>query len=752
MNFEEKNFDFSKQPGKYIEDIKRINSGKPLISIITAIYNGKEYFEQTYNSVQNQTFPFWEWIIVNDGSTEEGIKEYLESFAKKDSRIKLYHKENEGLPKTRDYALERSNCDYIYILDADDLIDKTYLECCYWSMETNKDATWVYSDMIGFQDRQYLWDQRFFIRKEKKENIICGNTLIRKKPVLEAGGYSKAPNGVYEDWHLWLRLLAKGYKPMKLSYYGFWYRRRDGVLKNINKSKNTKAKAMSYIKEEAKKVKSFVKAIEFPTTDEYNYDAFPYEFNWDRKPIYEKGKKQNVLFIIPWLKIGGADKFYVDLINNLDKSKYNITVVTTEVCKYVWRQLVEDNCEYFDMTTFLRRKDWAAFLHYIIKSRNIDLVFSTNSFYGYYVIPWLKYKFPNVIFTDYLHNAVYNWRNGGYPRDSVAISKYLDCTYTCTNKLINIMENDMNRKAKNSKCVYIGVDTEDFNPEKIIIEKNDFSKYKDKKIVLFICRIDEIKRPVLMLKILEQIIQKQDDVVFFVVGDGPELDKIKKMSKKMNLENNIVFWGAKSNNETKEFYKISDLLLICSFVEGLTITAYEALSMGVPVVSADVGGQGELINDSVGRLIKCRQNIKTDFYNYNYDPDEIKDYVNAILEIINSSNEISIKCRERVVNNFDFKNSIKQMDQEFTRLIQNGIKVDKKIIDNEEIAINYLILYFELNRCFYYDDQDLDNPKKLIKYYIKQFLQKYWKFPPYRWLVKFSQKIGLTKFIRKLRR
>lgn len=738
---EEKIFDFSKEPGRYIEKIERINEGKPLISIITAIYNGKEYFEQTYNSVINQTFPYWEWIIVNDGSTEEGMKEYLDSFAKKDSRIKVYHKENEGLPKTRDYAIKYSNCDYIYILDADDLLDKTYLECCYWAMETNKNATWVYSDIVGFQNFNYLWKERFYIRKEKKVNLIGGNSLIKKSAVIEVGGYSMAERGVYEDWHMWLRLLAKGYFPIKLSYYGFWYRRREGVLHSINKTKKNKKKAFKEIKKQADKIKTFVKAVQFPTTDNYDHTELPYEFNWERQSIFKKGDKQNILIILPWLKIGGADKFYIDLINNLDKNKYTITVLSTEPCEYIWRQLVEENCDYFDLTTFLNKKDWAAFIHYIIKSRNIDLVFSTNSFYGYYVIPWLKYKYPEVIFTDYLHNEVYSWRNGGYPRDSVAISRYLDQTYTCTKRLTNVMKNEMNRKLDNSKCVYIGVDTNYFDPEKIKVEKFDFSKYKDKKIVLYICRIDEIKRPVLMLKILEKVIEIQKDIVFFVVGSGPELEKIKTMSKKMNLEDNIVFWGPQSNSDTKEFYKVADLLLICSFIEGLTITAYEALSMGVPVITADVGGQSELVDDTVGRVIKLRQDIKKDFYNYNYDEKEIEDYTNAILELINKKSEMSKICRKKVQENFDFMLAVKNMDEEFTKLIKNKTKVNKELIDNEELAINYLVLYLENNKVFYPDDQDLDTPKKLIKYYIKQFLKSMWKFPPYRFMIKTIKKV-----------
>ena len=59
---------------------------------------------------------------------------------------------------------------------------------------------------------------------------------------------------------------------------------------------------------------------------------------------------------------------------------------------YYPKQRFEKYAEVFDLTTFLQRKDWAAFMHYIIKSRNIDVVMESNSYYGYYAIPFVKSK------------------------------------------------------------------------------------------------------------------------------------------------------------------------------------------------------------------------------------------------------------------------------------------------------------------------------------------------------------------------
>ena len=156
MNEEEKYFDYTMVPGKELIKNKAINDKEPIISIITGYYNCKKYIRQTVNSVINQTFPYWEWIIVNDGSTEDGTDEILEEISKLDSRIKIYNEKNRGRIKTRDYAISKAKCDLLFIIDSDDAIDRTMLECAYWTLQTNPKASWVYADLVNFYGKKYL--------------------------------------------------------------------------------------------------------------------------------------------------------------------------------------------------------------------------------------------------------------------------------------------------------------------------------------------------------------------------------------------------------------------------------------------------------------------------------------------------------------------------------------------------------------------------------------------------------------------
>jgi len=70
-------FDYSLEPGKELKRRYKTPGEEPLVSIITPYFNAGKYFEQTFNSVMNQTFPWYEWIIVNDGSTNEADVRFL---------------------------------------------------------------------------------------------------------------------------------------------------------------------------------------------------------------------------------------------------------------------------------------------------------------------------------------------------------------------------------------------------------------------------------------------------------------------------------------------------------------------------------------------------------------------------------------------------------------------------------------------------------------------------------------------------
>ena len=111
-----------------------------LLSVIIPVYNVEKYLESCVQSVMNQTWKNLEIILVDDGSTDNSPS-ICDQLASRDSRIKVIHKENEGLGYTRNCALKQVSGEYISFLDSDDTLDlHTYESCIQKMKEVNADA------------------------------------------------------------------------------------------------------------------------------------------------------------------------------------------------------------------------------------------------------------------------------------------------------------------------------------------------------------------------------------------------------------------------------------------------------------------------------------------------------------------------------------------------------------------------------------------------------------------------------------
>ena len=750
------NFDFSKEPGKKLEkiDFENMSGLEPLISIIMPFYNDKEHIEQTINSLLNQTFPAFEILIIDDGSNDKESVEKLKEIQKLDSRIKVHHKENGGAAVARDYGVSKTakNSKYIVFCDSDDLLNKTYLETAFWTLETNQTASWAYTDSIGFEGTEYTWNKWFDSNKMKKENDLVITSMIKKDDFNEVEGFNINEKNVYEDWNLWLKLIAKGHFPVHMNYYGCWYRRK--AESELNRARENNERAMEIINATAKTIKGDIKAKQYPLFN-YDWDIIKDEVKSIPSVKRSENNRINLLMIIPWMVMGGADQFNFDLISRLDKSKYDITIISTEPAVNTYRQAFEDYATVYDLSTFLDQKYWVAFINYIIEKNNINIILNTNSEFGYGMLPYLKAKHQNIPIIDYVHMEEWYNRNGGYSRDSSGVASVLDKTLVCNENSRKILIDHFGRNEKEVETVYIGVDEKKFDPSKYDRDKlkEKYNLPKDKYIMSFICRISEQKRPMLLLEVIKKLKETRDDFVVLIIGDGNLLNKMKSTAKKYNLLNNMIFMGR--TNKTDEIYDVSDLTINCSIKEGLALTAYESLAMGVPVVSSDVGGQKELIDENTGVIVPCMQE-EEDIFDFNYSEEEVQNYVDAINKILANLKKYKQNCRKKILNGF----TIDQMVIRMSNILENianepnkqkkiesdNIDICKELITNRLINISekYGWEAKEYNSYFGFSIDDIEG------YKFELFKEKMWQHKWYRGIIRFLQKTGIMKQLKKL--
>lgn len=675
-------FSFQQQPGKNLHNRGLETGGTPLVSIITPYYNGGRHFEQTFNCVMNQTFPWFEWIVVDDGSTGQADLEILDRFARMDPRIRVLHKENGGISTARNLGIREAHTDLILPLDCDDLLEPTFVEVCWWMLNKNPKAAWAYTDSVGFAGQEYLWRHSFDPVREKTENILTATALIRKTWLERIGGYDEGRKHYNEDWVAWLKIMAKGGYPVQATQeFLFWYRRGEtGVLAKVKDDPDNASANAKLLREAASRVTDPQNPIIYPVGFQIEYDP-PVLSEWDRVIFDVSDKKKlRVAFLLPWTVMGGADKFVLDLVEGLDKERFDVGILTTLASSNDWCQRFRKVCDdVFNLPNFMAATDYAEFISYYIKSRRLDVLVVSNTFIGIYLVPWLRQNFPDLAIIDYVHMEEWYWRKGGHARTSGMIGGTLDRTYVCNSATRKVMIEYFAREPQSVETVHIGVDEKLFDRDKVqpgqLYAETGISS--DRPVVLFICRLHPQKRPYLMLEIAEKLREKVADVAFVIVGSGELEEGLRARTKKAGLESTVYFVGPKS--DVRPYYRDAKATLVCSLKEGLSLTAYESCAMGVPIVSADVGGQRDLVDDTVGALIPCLQTEADSIGDQKYSEEEVMLYVGPLTRILSDDRlwqKMSGAARAKIENGFTIKHMVQYFEKEFVRLITEPKEVE----------------------------------------------------------------------------
>lgn len=151
--------------------------GRPLISVIVAVYKAEKYISRCIESVLNQTVTDLELILVDDGSPDNSGA-ICDEYAAKDSRIKVIHQENGGVCAARNAGLDNVSGEYISFVDSDDYLESNALEILYNDMLThNADVSCALMAGDDNQDKANLKNGIYEVWKgsESIKNALLDN-------------------------------------------------------------------------------------------------------------------------------------------------------------------------------------------------------------------------------------------------------------------------------------------------------------------------------------------------------------------------------------------------------------------------------------------------------------------------------------------------------------------------------------------------------------------------------------------------
>lgn len=126
----------------------------PIISVIVPVYNVEKYITKCIDSILAQSFSDFELLLVDDGSTDSSGS-ICDEYSKKDSRVRVIHKENSGPSDARNMGIAQATGDYVTYIDSDDLVHVDYLELLYNSLKEN-DAEISVCNIVHFHNEEEI--------------------------------------------------------------------------------------------------------------------------------------------------------------------------------------------------------------------------------------------------------------------------------------------------------------------------------------------------------------------------------------------------------------------------------------------------------------------------------------------------------------------------------------------------------------------------------------------------------------------
>ena len=225
------------------EELEQAVMTSPVISVIIPVYNTEKYLRCCIDSVLAQTYKDFELLLIDDGSTDSSGA-ICDEYAEKDTRVRVFHKENGGVSSARNLGLDNARGNWIMFVDGDDWIaPNTLIQILCKADETNADVVIVDFE-FACPNKKDLYTASTWNDDKTTSlnhyiisvwNCIWGNIAKRS---LYAKNQLFCPQGVTycEDFHLMVRLCYYAKKVVNIHQPFYYYRQQEAsVMHNLNK-------------------------------------------------------------------------------------------------------------------------------------------------------------------------------------------------------------------------------------------------------------------------------------------------------------------------------------------------------------------------------------------------------------------------------------------------------------------------------------------------------------------------------------
>ncbi|WP_426225442.1 glycosyltransferase [Pseudarthrobacter sp. DSP2-3-2b1] len=295
-----------------------------------------------------------------------------------------------------------------------------------------------------------------------------------------------------------------------------------------------------------------------------------------------------IIFGLHWLEMGGAERWAIETIALAREAGFLPIVLTDRESAHPWIVRPElDGALVLPLNLPISAEEESALLSALVTQFSVQGIHVHHNGWLYHRLPWFKAMDPRIRTADSLH--IVEWRTGGFVEVAVKLSNVIDVHHVISPQLRDymVLQRDV-PKAKVSLAPLYG-----------LIDVSAASKIEKEPgrpfTVSFVGRLSQQKRPYLFLRYAAQLKRSTDqDVRFILHGSGTLERETAQLVAKYGLTDHIEL--RQPPHSVDETLAESDLLVISSDNEGLTLTTFEATAQDVAVLSTDVGSQASLVS------------------------------------------------------------------------------------------------------------------------------------------------------------
>ena len=368
-------------------------------------------------------------------------------------------------------------------------------------------------------------------------------------------------------------------------------------------------------------------------------------------------RKINMLQMVNGFAVGGGEIKLLELIQHLDKNKYNITICSVgqggplqpDFEKLGHRVVVFNKKFSFDFSQVTK-------VAALMKELKIELV-QTTLFYadviGAYAA-WLA-KVPVVI----------SWEAVSHPykaRHTMAYklaNRKMDMVVAVSNAIRKQVIEERGVEPEKAMTIHYGIDLEKYSITDNLT-RSDIGVAENDIVLGTVARYTDQKGHKYLIEAAPKIIEKFPNVHFVFAGDGPNRSDMESQISKLGLKNHFHLLGFR--NDVVDLLNLFDVFVLPSLYEGLPNVVLEAMACWKPVIATGVDGTAEAVEDGVTGYIMPSKN-----------PAEISEKVIQLLSSNGKIEEMGKAGRQRVEQHFSLEKQIREFDNLYDQLIEKKL-------------------------------------------------------------------------------